>query len=132
MPPRILASLAYGNGLQYILQICLSIGQLLWLIARWMMTRLRFCRPLADADPAQLIQNAGTKAINASVKRLNAFLTQFQSISASPMTTSVADWKERLSTVHTTEDLISATLDLEADINDLGTGLPTGMVVREC
>ena len=43
------------------------------------------------------------------------------------MTTSVADWKERLSTVHTTEDLISATLDLEADINDLGTGLPTGM-----
>ena len=57
------------------------------------------------------------------------FLDQLDSIPAAPATSSVADWKARLQAVTTNEQLVTAVLELEGDINSLGSGLPSGRLL---
>ena len=65
--------------------------------------------------------------LQATLAKLHAFLDQLDSIPASPVEATVADWKARLDKVQTKLELAKIILELEADVNDLGSGLPSGV-----
>ena len=65
-------------------------------------------------------------ALQATLGKLNGFLDQLDSIPASPVEATVADWKARLAQVTNRMELATTILNLEADINELGSGLPSG------
>jgi hypothetical protein len=67
-----------------------------------------------------------TAAVQASLTKLREFLDHLDAIPANPVSSTVADWRGRLEGVQNQEQLATVVLELEADINDLGSGLPTG------
>ena len=85
-----------------------------------------FCRPHPDTDVEKVAVGQGEAAVKQSIAKLQEFLEDIDSIPAAPVTTTVEDWKRRLGTIETREQLAIAVLDLEADVNMLGSGLPTG------
>lgn len=84
------------------------------------------CRPHPDKDVEAVVVGMGEAAVKQAVAKLLGFLEDLHSIPAAPVSTTVEDWKRRLGEVDTREQLGSAVLDLEADVNMLGSGLPTG------
>ena len=88
------------------------------------------CRPFPEKETEQMIDAMDAHAMAATLKKLDGFLDQLDRIPASPVEATVADWKSRLAKVTTRLELASIILELEADINDLGSGLPSGKLHR--
>lgn len=87
-------------------------------------------RPEAEKAADDVAAAAEAATIAFAVKQMVGFLEEMDAIPAAPVTTSVADWKARLATVRTFEELGRAAIDLEADVNGLGVGLPTGLLLH--
>jgi len=67
-----------------------------------------------------------TTAVQASLAKLREFMDHLDAVPANPVNSTVADWRVRLGSVQSREQLATVVLELEADINNLGSGLPTG------
>ena len=73
-----------------------------------------------------MVSELDSSHLQSTLSKLHDFLDQLDSIPASPVEATVADWKARLDKVQTKLDLAKIILELEADVNDLGSGLPSG------
>ena len=87
---------------------------------------MNFCRPAPDKELEQMVGELDSTHLQSTLAKLHGFLDQLDSIPASPVEATVADWKARLDKVQTKLDLAKIILELEADVNDLGSGLPSG------
>lgn len=72
-----------------------------------------------------------TNALQTTLAKLHGFLNQLDSIPASPVEATVAEWKSRLDKVTTKLGLATIILELESDVNDLGSGLPSGEIAAK-
>lgn len=78
-----------------------------------------------------MVSHVDTSSLQSSLKKLHDFLDQLDSIPASPVEATVADWKARLDKVDSRLQLATVILELEADVNELGSGLPSGIARSE-
>ena len=88
------------------------------------------CRPFPEKQLDSMVVELDNGAMHSSLAKLDGFLDQLSSISASPVEATVAEWKERLAKVSNRLELATTIIELEADINELGSGLPSG--IRQC
>lgn len=113
------------------LQLPLTYSSLTGLWHFWVSVEgFRICRPFPDKDFDGMVEELDGGALTVSLSKLESFLNQLDSIPASPVEATVADWKSRLAKVSNKRELATTILELEADINELGSGLPSGEARR--
>jgi len=90
------------------------------------------CRPFPDKNIEVEASALDSAAVQASLGKLRAFLDQLGGVPITPAGSTLDEWGGRLGEVRSCGELAAAVVNLEAGINQLGSGLPTGVFQGLC